>query len=369
MTVTSTGAVLHLAKNFLVRSLPGETEFSEVSWGEGSQRCYYKFPQELAVLFMTCPADGSRQDWLDRLAGLGVEAEEAAELLRTVEDDGLLTPETQQLTPGEEQWLDVEWSDALQLHWAEKDCRWDHDYTNNPKVMTRYRGENVVPSTPPPGAFPCVPAAGKQAVVLPDAVELDRPFREVQHQRRTAYQFENTVVTLEDVATILSWTTKARWSDGVSPLRVTQSYSRGEPFVAFVAFGDTPPDGCAPRTVYQYDPASNVLSPLVGEGPAQWSELLWGQQFGDGAPMAMILATNWEQFQWKYRFPRAYRWTYTECGAFLQTALTVATGLGLRTWQTPALDDERVGRLLGHEEHVLGATYLAVFGRPRAEHR
>jgi hypothetical protein len=35
------------------------------------------------------------------------------------------------------------------------------------------------------------------------------------------------------------WTLGARWSDGASPLRVTQSYSRSEPFVGFVAFGDS----------------------------------------------------------------------------------------------------------------------------------
>lgn len=359
----------HLAKNFLVRPLAGEDKTGwEVCWGEGAERCYYKFPTEIAVIFMNCPPEGTRDEWIHRLAdSVGVDLDDPEDVVNIVDtliSEGLLTTDGTGLTVGEEQWLDVEWHDALHLHWAEKDSRWEHDYTSNPKVMTRYGGQNVAPTTPPPTPYPCVPAAGKKTVVLPDSVPLGRPFRDVQSERRTAYQFRDTSIGLEDVATILSWTLKARWSDGVTPLRVTQSYSRGEPFVGFVAFGSAPPEGCEPHTIYQYDPASNVLAPLAADAPEKWSDWLWGQHYADAAPMTLVLAAHWDHFMWKYRLPRAYRWVYTECGSFMQTAITVATGLGLRAWQTPALDDERVGRALGVEEDILSPVYLAAFGRP-----
>jgi hypothetical protein len=359
---------LALAKNFLVRSPADDSDLWEVSWGEGNARCYYTFPQELTVFFMTCDASANRVEWTERLISeLDLSAEEASGIVGTLVEDGLLTDPTDSITPGEEQWLEVEWADALQLHWAERNSRWVHDYTNNPKVMTTSDGENVQPTTPPPGPFPCVPAPGRLGLRPPDALNLEIAFREAQRARRTSYRLRNTSITLPDVATILQWTLRAPWSDGGAPLRVSQSYSRGEPFVGFVAFGASPPVGCEPYTIYQYDPASNILAPRPRDVPEQWSDLLWDQHFPNGAAMALILAVNWEHFMWKYRIPRAYRFVYTECGAFMHTALTVATGLGLQCWQTPAMNDEVVSDLIGYDEGQLSPAYLAVFGRANAE--
>ncbi|GGN48739.1 nitroreductase [Actinoplanes campanulatus] len=366
--VQSNTGQLALAKNFLVRSPADDSDLWEVSWGEGNARCYYTFPQELAVFFMTCDPAADRDEWTNRLTSeLHVSPDESSAIVATLIEDGLLADPADSITPGEEQWLEVEWADALQLHWAERNSRWVHDYTHNPKVMTTADGENVQPTTPPPGPFPCVPAPGRSSLRLPDALSLNRPFRDAQRTRRTSYRLQGTSITLPDVATVLQWTLRAPWSDGGVPLRVSQSYSRGEPFVGFVAFGAEAPDGCEPHTIYQYDPASNILAPRPSAVPEKWSDLLWGQHFADGAAMALILAVNWDHHMWKYRFPRAYRWVYTECGVFMQTALTVAAGLGLHAWQTPALDDEAVSDLIGYSEGQLSPIYLAAFGRADAE--
>ncbi|MGH3716338.1 MAG: nitroreductase family protein [Micromonosporaceae bacterium] len=71
----------------------------------------------------------------------------------------------------------------------------------------------------------------------------------------------------------------------------------------------------------------------------------------------------WKQFMWKYRIARAYRFAFVECGAFMQTALTVATGLGVSAFQTPAIDDAAFCDLLGVEDVDLGPIYMAAFGR------
>ena len=59
---------------------------------------------------------------------------------------------------------------------------------------------------------------------------------------------------------------------------------------------------------------------------------------------------------------RAYRWAYMEGGAFMP-ALTVGTGLGLRTFQTPAIDDTRFCDLLSVDDGELAPIYMAAFGR------
>lgn len=365
MTAHESDSTLVVAKNFAIRASTSPTGPWEMSWGEGSRRCYYSCPPEVAVLLMTCPPAGSRDEWLSVVATrLETDGQEAASLVDLFVEQQLLVSSASELTPGERQWLDVGWNDALQLDWAERNCRWEHDYADNPKVMTRYDGNNVQPTTPPPGPFPCVPDAGGQALLLPDPVALTTPFGQAQRRRRTAYDFADTSVTLTDVSTLLWWTLKGQWTDGVAPVRVSQSYSRGEPFVGFVAFGDNPPDGCAPRSVYQYDPATNVLAPRPAHVPPKWSDLLWGQHFADDAPMAFILGAQWSHFMWKYRLPRAYRWVYTECGAYMQTALTAATAIGMRCWQTPALDDASFNQLLGYDEAVLSPAYVALLGRP-----
>jgi hypothetical protein len=54
---------------------------------------------------------------------------------------------------------------------------------------------------------------------------------------------------------------------------------------------------------------------------------------------------------------------YTECGAFMQTALTVATALGLRSFQTPAVNDRAFSEVIGVDDADVGPLYVASFGR------
>lgn len=363
----STNASYSLVKNVAVRAATEGAQQWELSGGEGSVRCFYGIPSEVAAFLLTCEPQNSFGRWIDGFSRAGLTDADSRQFVEQLVKDGILNSlTTNSLSAGEEQWVDLDWSDALHQHWAERDSKWIHDYTNNPKVMTRYDGENVVPDTQPPASFDCVPMPGAKSVRLADPLDLGARFRDVQQQRRTSYQFENTSISFDQVSTLLQWTLRARWSDGVTPLRVSQSYSRGEPFVGFVAFGENPPDGFDKFSIYQYDPGSNTLVQRQTKVPQKWSDLMWGQQFADAAPMALILAVNWPHFMWKYRFARAYRWVYTECGAFMQTALTVGTALGLHAWQSPALDDERAASLLGYDESLLSPVYFAAFGGPQS---
>ncbi|HKS44597.1 MAG TPA: nitroreductase family protein [Amycolatopsis sp.] len=90
-----------------------------------------------------------------------------------------------------------------------------------------------------------------------------------------------------------------------------------------------------------------------------------GQSYVNNAPAMLVICADWPQFSWKYRFSRAYRFVYAECGAFMHTALLLGTALGLKTFQTPAIDDRRMCQTLDVKDHEVGPIYMAAFGRPR----
>ena len=135
--------------------------------------------------------------------------------------------------------------------------------------------------------------------------------------------------------------------------------------MAFALFaGDEAPAGVRRDfAAYQYDPVGKNLVYRNSAAISDWSELLWRQTYADGAPMILVVCANWLQYMWKYRTARAYRWVFTECGAFMQTALTVSTGLGIQTFQTPAIDDSAFCELLGVDDAEVGPLYMAAFGR------
>lgn len=191
------------------------------------------------------------------------------------------------------------------------------------------------------------------------------PLHEVQIRRRTSREFRGTSVDLGDVATILDWSFAPQWPTEEPAFYATQTYSRGAPFVAFALFaGDgAPSEVRQDHAAYQYDPIGKTLVYRGSAGVNQWSDLLWQQTYADAAPLVLVICVDWRHYMWKYRTARAYRWAFTECGAFMQTALTVATGLGLHTFQTPAIDDALFCELLGVKDSELSPLYMADFGK------
>jgi hypothetical protein len=340
--------------------------FFEVAWGEGTFREYFLTQPRLAALLVTAPTETTFAGEAARLAqGIGVELTEAEQLLQHLTEYGLYRTEPRDLTAAEERWLDVSWHDALDLHLATHDMKWIHDYTGNPQVMTKYHiDKRVEPTTPPPTRFP--PPATTATVALPARKPLDMPYQKVQLSRRTKRNFKGSTIELDDIATILDWSFRPQWPDEDPRYYATQTYSRGAPFVAFCIFGQAgaPAEVEQDFSVYQYDPERHLLAlRSPSHELSDWKDILWEQSYADGAPFSLVIAADWQQYMWKYRFSRAYRWAYYECGAVMQTALSVATGLGIDAFQTPAIDDARVCEMLGVSDTEIGPIYLASFGR------
>ncbi|MFD2796429.1 nitroreductase family protein [Promicromonospora vindobonensis] len=356
---------IHLARTLTVRPHHDDKSTFEIAWGEGSQReSFVTGSASLAAVVATGPVETRLEDEVQRYATeLGLPTADATGLLSHLREYGLYQDDPDALSTGERRWLDVAWTDALDLHLSSHDAMWVHDYTGNPKVMTRFFVDRRLdPTTPPP---PRREVPGGERVVLPPTKSLPERLSVVQSARRTTRQFSGTSLDLGDVATILRWTFSPHFTDEEPPLHTTQTYSRGAPFFAYVLFaGDgAPSEVQADHSAYVYDPIGDALVHQADAPVGAWSELLWRQNYADGAPMLLVVCVDWIQYMWKYRMSRAYRWAYMECGGFMQTALTVGTGLGLRTFQTPAVDDHAFTELLSLDDAEATPLYMAAFGR------
>ncbi len=362
---TESGPRLYLNGTVTAQPIPNG-DAVEIAWGEGTYREFFAADARLATLLLSEPSHSTFEEASARLAaGLGITVDDGRQLVTNLREYGLFRDEPRDLTAAEERWLDVSWHDALDLHLATHDMMWIHDYTGNPQVMTKYHiDKRVEPTTAPPPRFP-IPADAL-TVALPGRYELPRPVDETMRERRTRRNFAGTRLELTDVATILDWSFRPQWPVDKPYYYATQTYSRGAPFTAFCVFqGDgSPAEVERDFSVYQYDPTNHCLV-LRSKNTeiATWSDILWGQSYADGAPMALIIAVDWQQYMWKYRFSRAYRWAYYECGAVMQTALTVATALGVGAFQTPAIDDAKVCAMLDVKDTQIGPLYLASMGK------
>lgn len=342
-----------------------EFEF-EIAWGEGSAREYMltRSPS-LAGVLATMPPCSEEAIACDRLtSALGISAADALALVERLTAYGFWITEPRPLNPGEQHWDTVGWYDALLFHMATRNTVWSHDYSGSPAVMTRFSGTgNVQPDTLRPDR---IAREYRQTVPLPEPAALKTDYWQAHDNRRTHRDFRGTRIELADLATVLALTFRPSSSEGQPPAYTTQTYSLGSPFHAYVITGGAGVPSELERQfgVYHYDPAAHALG-LVRTAAEidRLDALLWRQSYVNSAPVMLVICVDWLQFMWKYRMPRAYRFAITECGAFMQTALLVATALGLQTFQTPAMDDVAMGRALEIVDHEMAPLYMATLGR------
>lgn len=104
-------------------------------------------------------------------------------------------------------------------------------------------------------------------------------------------------------------------------------------------------DGLAPG-LYAYHGELHALS-FVNALPAEpLGQLLSGQHFINNLPAGLFLTCRLDKLWWKYEHSRAYRMAYVEVGHISPTFQLIATLLGLGTWLTGALTDDRIETLL-----------------------
>lgn len=355
---------LHLADDVVLQSA-GPDGYT-LAWGRGSDREYFTTDSaDFAGLLIAMPRTTTVAQARSLIAEkLGVSGADCAEVVARLLDYGYWATEASGLTPGEQTWISLGWEDALDYHRASSRTIWSHDYSGSPQVMTRNLvDQNVQPDTPRPERW--CPAVS-ESLPLPEPGELPAEYWDVHERRRTARDFSGTTIGLGELATVLGLTFKPRFPAESPYLYTTQSYSLGAPFNAFVITGGlgAPPEIRQDFAVYHYDPVEHALGLVKAEtGVKQLDELMWGQSYVNDAPAMLVICVDWQQFTWKYRFPRAYRFALTECGAFMQTVQVLATAIGLRSFVTPAIDDEAMCRTLDVSDVEHSPLYMTVLGR------
>ncbi len=172
--------------------------------------------------------------------------------------------------------------------------------------------------------------------------------------RKTCRAFNDDAVSLNDVSTLLYLSLgylkeRESESDDVIPegLRARRSSPSGGGLNACEGFVYV-------RNVSELQPgfycyhsdqhALSLVSPLPDEPLGQ---LLCGQHFINNLPFGLFITSRFDALWWKYEHSRAYRMAYVEAGHISQTFQLIATALGLNTWLTGALTDDRVEALLG----------------------
>ncbi|BCB74539.1 hypothetical protein Pflav_009490 [Phytohabitans flavus] len=338
----------------------------QIAWGQGSDREYFITDSaDLAGLLATMPRTTTVIDARRQLEqGLRTSTVEAATLVGHLVSYGYWLPEPAILTLGERSWLDVGWEDALDLHMATRGMIWSHDYSGNPQVMTRYHvTKNVQPDSPRPMRRRPVRT---ETVSLPEPTDLGVDYWRAHDGRRTSRDFRTSRINIDDVATILGLTFKPRFPASDPYLYTSQSYSLGAPFHAYLITGmeGAPEELRKNYAVYHYDSNAHELGLIrTATELDQFDALLWRQSYVNHAPIMLVICVDWQQYMWKYRFSRAYRFVLTECGAFMQTALLIASALGLKAFQTPAMNDIAMCKALDVADHEIAPLYVATFGR------
>ncbi|MWA02676.1 SagB/ThcOx family dehydrogenase [Actinomadura sp. LD22] len=126
--------------------------------------------------------------------------------------------------------------------------------------------------------------------------------------------------------------------------------------------------GLDPR-IYHYDPLLKELAPIGDSAAvAEVEGATLGDPEMDEADAVLFLTVRWIRHNWKYRYARSYRMVLMEAGHAAQVLRLTASALNLQVVASPAVDESRVGRVLGlrdeWEESAVAA--LGVGRRNRA---
>ena len=224
--------------------------------------------------------------------------------------------------------------------------------------------------SPPPPPVKTYP--NRLRIALPDP---SRHFSDqlpgVLLKRRTHRSFGGGTVSLEQLSIILrlTWgfTNHVRWP-GLGRLPVKTSPSGGARHSLEVYLWCSRVEGSR-QGIYHYRPDRHDLE-LLKAGPVanRMADLCGYQPWVRRCSVLFVMTSVLARVMWRYRFSRAYRVILLEAGHFCQTFCLVATWLGLASFSTAALHDERIEEDLDlkADEAVIYAAGLGRLAAPQA---
>ncbi|KUO94270.1 MAG: dehydrogenase [Vulcanisaeta sp. CIS_19] len=187
-----------------------------------------------------------------------------------------------------------------------------------------------------------------KVIELPKPKVINVPIDRAINARRSADDFINEPISIEDLATILHM--------GVGITGWTQAYGYKQyPLRSYPSAGALQPVEAYPvvnnvlgleRGLYRYDPFDHVLEILKpGDYASLMADLALGQDHVSRASAVIVLTVVYARTYWKY-WKRALRYVLLDAGAAMENIYLAATGLGLGVRAIGAFYDGELCRFL-----------------------
>ena len=184
--------------------------------------------------------------------------------------------------------------------------------------------------------------------------DLDKPgsLKQSLLNRKTCRAFENTRVSLEDISTILYLCLgylserESEVSQFTPPLfRARRSSPSGgglnasEGYLYAYNIKELDPG------FYYYHPQKHALK-FLSRTKEPLGAYLQGQHFANSLPFGIFITSRLDKMWWKHPHSQAYRVALLEVGHISQSLQLCATSLGLNTWLTAALSEQKIEKAL-----------------------
>lgn len=148
------------------------------------------------------------------------------------------------------------------------------------------------------------------------------------------------------------------------PLKMTPSGGARNPYEAYVYVKNV--EGLE-SGLYHYSALDNSLGLLTQTPAVTTTQLFAGQDWTEGAALAILLVANFDRTMWKYPHPNAYRVVLMEAGHIGQNISLAAADHGLCATPTGAITDAAAQALLGLNRVKQALVYGLFIGHPHPE--
>ena len=197
----------------------------------------------------------------------------------------------------------------------------------------------------------------------PDAAAL----RRILQARRTVRRFSRSAVSFGALAEILrgTWGLTGYLDAGVlGRLSTKTSPSAGarHPIECYVLAWNV---ANLRKGLYHYDVRADELRRLrAGDFRAEAARMASGQEYVSRSAFLCVMTAVFGRTLWKYVFENAYRVVWLDAGHLAQTFCLLATSLGLGPFQTAAIQDSYIEKLIGLDGIKEFPVYLCGAGMP-----
>ena len=189
-------------------------------------------------------------------------------------------------------------------------------------------------------------------------------FKTILESRRSRRVFSKDPVLLEELATILAYTTGLVTPATATPrgpfLRHVPSAGNLHPHETYVIVNAV--KGLQPG-IYHFNVPRNTLDMIVaGDARARAAAACLDQEMAARCGAMLAWTACVPRSKWKY-LQRCYRYVYMDLGHVAQNFYLVAEALGLSACTMAAIYDDELDALLGVDGTDETASYVGVVGR------